>query len=84
MTRGLTTREAGALAGVSHETIRRWCDAGIIACSRLPMSGQRRIDPRAIDQLVRSMRSNENAATGSTPVTASEEADGAVVDNLAG
>lgn len=85
MTIGLTTREAGAILGISHETVRRYCDAGILPCRRLPMSGQRRIERSDVQHLLDQMRQpaagghsviadKETAATPGRAAAASAEA----------
>lgn len=38
----LTTSQAGALCGVSGNTVRKWCNLGLLSCWRLPQ-GQRRV-----------------------------------------
>ena len=53
--RPLTTSQAAERAGVHRSTILRWCEAGHLPYSRTP-GGQRRIDPHALDTLVRLVR----------------------------
>ncbi len=33
---GLTVSQAGRMCGVSGNTIRKWCNLGLLACWRLP------------------------------------------------
>ncbi len=43
----LTSQQAAALCGVHSSSIKRWCDAGELACQLTP-GGHRRIDPAAL------------------------------------
>lgn len=43
MRRALSSSQVARMAGVSDQTIRRWVDAGLIRCWRLP-SGHLRFD----------------------------------------
>jgi excisionase family DNA binding protein len=49
-----TSSQAALYLGVSLATIRRWTDAGHIACYRTP-GGQRRFSRRQLDSFVNSM-----------------------------
>lgn len=48
----LTTTAAAERCGVHRATIIRWCEAGILPYRRTP-GGQRRIDPDALDAVLR-------------------------------
>lgn len=39
----LTTGEVSRFLGVAPRTVAKWCERGILPCSRLPSSGDRRI-----------------------------------------
>jgi excisionase family DNA binding protein len=69
-----TSSEAARYLGVSLATIRRWTDAGHIACYRTP-GGQRRFSRVQLDEFISSMqddgrsrRSDSVAATGGANV----------------
>ena len=51
----LTTTVAARLCGVSHSTLIKWFDGGLIEGFRLPGSGDRRL---SLDSLVRFMKDN--------------------------
>lgn len=53
-----TSSEAARFLGVSLATVRRWTDAGHIACYRTP-GGQRRFSRDQLDTFVESMSSGE-------------------------
>lgn len=42
--RTLTVGQAATLCDVSHRTVHKWCDSGILHCSRLPAGKHRRIE----------------------------------------
>jgi excisionase family DNA binding protein len=50
-----TSSEAARYLGVSLATIRRWTDAGHIACYRTP-GGQRRFSRAQLDEFISSMQ----------------------------
>jgi MerR family transcriptional regulator, light-induced transcriptional regulator len=50
-----TSSQAARYLGVSLATIRRWTDAGHVACYRTP-GGQRRFSRTQLDQFVASMQ----------------------------
>ncbi|HXB16297.1 MAG TPA: helix-turn-helix domain-containing protein [Solirubrobacteraceae bacterium] len=52
-----TSSQAALYLGVSLATIRRWTDAGHIACYRTP-GGQRRFSRAQLDSFVASMSQN--------------------------
>jgi excisionase family DNA binding protein len=56
-----TSSQAARYLGVSLATIRRWTDAGHIACYRTP-GGQRRFSRGQLDEFITSMQSNGPAA----------------------
>jgi excisionase family DNA binding protein len=58
-----TSSQAAVYLGVSLATIRRWTDAGHIACYRTP-GGQRRFSREQLDGFVASMQRNGSAMTG--------------------
>jgi excisionase family DNA binding protein len=47
----LTTSEAASELGVSTETVRRWCDQGLLECYRLP-GRHRRVSAAAVEALI--------------------------------
>ncbi|HUA10452.1 MAG TPA: helix-turn-helix domain-containing protein [Solirubrobacteraceae bacterium] len=49
-----TSSEAARYLGVSLATVRRWTDAGHIACYRTP-GGQRRFSGEQLDEFIDSM-----------------------------
>lgn len=60
-----TSSQAARYLGVSLATIRRWADAGHLACYRTP-GGQRRFSREQLDGFVGSLQSGgELAAHGS-------------------
>jgi excisionase family DNA binding protein len=59
-----TSSQAARYLGVSLATIRRWTDAGHIACYRTP-GGQRRFSKDQLDGFIGSLHSGE--ATHTTP-----------------
>lgn len=67
-----TSSQAALYLGVSLATIRRWTDAGHIACYRTP-GGQRRFSRAQLDEFIASMQ-----ADGQTEVTASDQRDARV------
>ena len=52
-----TSSQAAQYLGVSLATIRRWTDAGHIACYRTP-GGQRRFSREQLDGFIASMQSD--------------------------
>ena len=54
-----TSSEAADYIGVSLATIRRWSDAGHIACYRTP-GGQRRFSSDQLDDFVASLEGRES------------------------
>jgi excisionase family DNA binding protein len=62
-----TSSQAARYIGVSLATIRRWTDAGHIACYRTP-GGQRRFSKDQLDGFIVSLQSDE--ATHTTPKAA--------------
>ncbi len=61
----LTTRQAARLLGVSHSTVKRWVDDGLMSSVRTA-GGHRRIDRSAIERWLR----KEPAKSGENPVVA--------------
>ena len=56
-----TSSQAAVYLGVSLATVRRWTDAGHIACFRTP-GGQRRFSRQQLDEFIASMeRGGEHA-----------------------
>jgi MerR family transcriptional regulator, light-induced transcriptional regulator len=51
-----TSSQAARYMGVSLATVRRWTDAGHIACYRTP-GGQRRFSRTQLDEFIASMQS---------------------------
>lgn len=60
-----TSSQAALYLGVSLATIRRWTDAGHIACYRTP-GGQRRFSRAQLDNFVTSMSREGNTGVEST------------------
>jgi MerR family transcriptional regulator, light-induced transcriptional regulator len=56
-----TSSEAADYIGVSLATIRRWSDAGHIACYRTP-GGQRRFSSDQLDEFIASLEGSEEHA----------------------
>jgi excisionase family DNA binding protein len=54
-----TSSEAADYIGVSLATIRRWTDAGYVACYRTP-GGQRRFSSDQLDEFIASLHRGEN------------------------
>ncbi len=52
-----TSSQAARYLGVSLATVRRWTDAGHVACYRTP-GGQRRFSRTQLDDFITSMQSN--------------------------
>jgi len=57
-----TSSQAARYIGVSLATIRRWTDAGHIACYRTP-GGQRRFSKDQLDGFIVSLQSGDSAHT---------------------
>jgi excisionase family DNA binding protein len=57
-----TSSQAALYLGVSLATIRRWTDAGHIACYRTP-GGQRRFSRTQLDSFISSMSQDVSAAS---------------------
>ncbi len=57
-----TSSQAARYLGVSLATIRRWTDAGHIACYRTP-GAQRRFSKNQLDGFIVSLQSDETAHT---------------------
>lgn len=57
-----TSSQAARYLGVSLATIRRWTDAGHIACYRTP-GGQRRFSKDQLDGFIVSLQSDEGTHT---------------------
>lgn len=47
-TRWLRSSEVAQLAGVATNTVKRWTQAGVLRCIRLPGGGHRRFDPTEV------------------------------------
>src|SRR5271166_5521239 len=62
-----TSSQAARYLGVSLATVRRWTDAGHIACYRTP-GGQRRFSRTQLDEFVTSMQ--RTGAAGEAPAVA--------------
>jgi excisionase family DNA binding protein len=62
-----TSSQAASYLGVSLATIRRWTDAGHIACYRTP-GGQRRFARQQLDEFMNSMHRDGAAEHGPAPV----------------
>jgi excisionase family DNA binding protein len=58
-----TSSQAARYVGVSLATVRRWTDAGHIACYRTP-GGQRRFSRAQLDEFIASMQSNGATSEG--------------------
>ncbi len=56
-----TSSQAASYLGVSLATVRRWTDAGHIACYRTP-GGQRRFSRDQLDRFVTSMQHSSHPA----------------------
>ncbi len=54
-----TSSEAADYIGVSLATIRRWTDAGHIACYRTP-GGQRRFSSDQLDEFITSLQGDDS------------------------
>lgn len=59
-----TSSQAARYLGVSLATIRRWTDAGHIACYRTP-GGQRRFSHDQLDQFIVSLQREDHAHNAS-------------------
>jgi excisionase family DNA binding protein len=57
-----TSSQAARYLGVSLATIRRWTDAGHIACYRTP-GGQRRFSKDQLDGFIVSLQSDDHTHT---------------------
>lgn len=56
----LTVRAAARTLGVHENTIRNWCDTGVIhGVVRLPGSGYRRVQAAEVDRLLKEFRATE-------------------------
>ena len=55
-----TSSEAADYIGVSLATIRRWTDAGHIACYRTP-GGQRRFSSDQLDEFITSLQGGDDS-----------------------
>ncbi len=66
-----TSSQAARFLGVSLATVRRWTDAGHIACYRTP-GGQRRFSRTQLDEFVTSMQ--RGGAAGEEPAVAPRDA----------
>jgi excisionase family DNA binding protein len=64
-----TSSQAALYLGVSLATIRRWTDAGHIACYRTP-GGQRRFSRGQLDSFITSMSQETRASVEPTAGTA--------------
>ncbi len=62
-----TSSQAASYLGVSLATIRRWTDAGHIACYRTP-GGQRRFARQQLDEFMSSMHRDGATEHGPAPV----------------
>ncbi|MFI4989379.1 MAG: helix-turn-helix domain-containing protein [Solirubrobacterales bacterium] len=62
-----TSSQAASYLGVSLATIRRWTDAGHIACYRTP-GGQRRFARQQLDEFMNSMHRDGPAEHSPAPV----------------
>lgn len=62
-----TSSQAASYLGVSLATIRRWTDAGHVACYRTP-GGQRRFARQQLDEFMNSMHRDGAAEHGPAPV----------------
>ena len=56
-----TSSQAASYLGVSLATVRRWTDAGHIACYRTP-GGQRRFSRDQLDRFVSSMQHSSHSS----------------------
>jgi excisionase family DNA binding protein len=61
-----TSSQAASYLGVSLATIRRWTDAGHIACYRTP-GGQRRFARQQLDEFMNSMHRDGAAEQAPAP-----------------
>lgn len=57
----LTVREAARLAGVDSDTIRRWCDRGMIPSMRTP-GGHRRVESEGLVEVMRAPKTKPTDA----------------------
>lgn len=64
-----TSSQAAAYLGVSLATIRRWTDAGHVACYRTP-GGQRRFSKAQLDDFIVSLQRGDAAPARHTPQAA--------------
>jgi len=58
-----TSSQAARYVGVSLATIRRWSDAGHLACYRTP-GGQRRFSRDQLDDFIASLRGDSHSDDG--------------------
>ena len=57
-----TSSQAARYVGVSLATIRRWADAGHLACYRTP-GGQRRFSREQLDDFIASLRGEDRTSS---------------------
>jgi excisionase family DNA binding protein len=55
----LTIKEAAQFLHVHENTLRRWCDQGVIPAIRICSRGDRRIYESSVDKLLSKMQSND-------------------------
>jgi excisionase family DNA binding protein len=55
----LTIKEAAQVLHVHENTLRRWCDHGVIPAIRICSRGDRRIYESSVDKLLSQMQSND-------------------------
>ena len=63
-TRLLTVRTAAKILNVHENTLRRWCDKGILTCYRIGPTAQRRIPEDDIVGLNEHMHENHGRVLG--------------------
>ena len=50
--------EAAAILSVSHGTVRRWCDVGLLKCMRITSRGDRRLVRAEVEGLAKKLHEN--------------------------
>lgn len=64
--RFLTMAEAAQLLSVHENTLRRWCDRGIIKCLRISIRGERRVAESDVTALITQMHENHGCVCSSS------------------
>ena len=57
----LTVSEAAAYLRVSTDAVRRWCRTGLLKADKVGLSGQYRITPEDLQEMVNSPRTSSES-----------------------